>query len=160
MRFKTADLCDGFGSLVEVAEPLFLSFGGRPYFGGPIITLKVFEDNSFVAQGVAADGNGQVLVIDAGGSMRCSMVGDQVARTASDNGWAGLLIHGAIRDSAEIATIDIGLQALGTIPRKSVKNNVGQRDVPVRFAGVTFTPGHFVYCDEDGVIVAPRDLLK
>jgi regulator of ribonuclease activity A len=159
MLFKTADLCDQYDSLVDVAEPMFLSFGGRHCFGGPIVTLKVFEDNSFVAQMVTADGDGGVIVVDAGASLRCSMVGDNVAQTAADSGWAGLLIYGAIRDSTDIARIDIGLQALGTVPRRSIKNNVGQRDIPVRFAGVTFTPGHYVYCDEDGVIVSPRNLL-
>jgi regulator of ribonuclease activity A len=159
MDFQTADLCDEFGSEVWVAQSLFTTYGGRRSFGGRIETLKVFEDNSLVAQSVASDGAGRVLVVDAGGSLRCSMVGDNVAQSACDNGWAGLLIYGAIRDSRAIAGIHVGLQALGTIPRRSIKRGVGQRDLPVHFADVTFTPGHFVYCDEDGVLVAPRELL-
>ncbi len=157
--FHTADLCDEHESFVDVAEPMFTSYGGRRSFGGPIVTLKVFEDNSYVAQTATASGKGRVLVVDAGGSLRCSIVGDNVAQTACDSGWAGLLIFGAVRDSRAIAGIHIGLQALGTVPRRSIKSNVGQRDLPVRFAGITFTPGNYVYCDEDGVLVAPRDLL-
>ncbi len=159
MDFQTADLCDEFESTVEVAESMFTTYGGRRSFGGPIATLKVFEDNSLVLQSVAAAGERRVLVVDAGGSLRCSMVGADVAQTACDNGWEGLLIFGAIRDSRALGGIHIGVQALGTIPRRSVKRGVGQRDLPVHFADVTFTPGHFVYCDEDGILVSPRDLF-
>jgi len=158
--FQTADLCDAHEAIVSVAAPMFINYGGQRCFSGRIVTLKVFEDNSFVAQSVAASGDGQVLVVDAGGSLRCSMVGDKVARAACDNGWAGMLIFGAIRDRRTIADIPIGLQALGTVPQRSIKGGVGQRDLPVHFADVTFTPGHFVYCDEDGVIVAPRNILS
>lgn len=159
MDFQTADLCDEFDAEIDVAESVFTTYGGRRSFGGPIATLKVFEDNSLIVQSVAAAGEGRVLVVDAGGSLRCSMVGDNVAQTACDNGWAGLLIYGAIRDSRAISGIHIGLQALGTVPLRSIKRGVGQRDLPVHFADVTFTPGHYVYCDEDGVIVSPRNLF-
>ena len=160
MDISTCDLCDEFEPDVQVAEPLFRSYGGLKSFGGVIATLCVFEDNSLVRDAAESPGEGRVLVVDGGGSLRCSMVGDQVAQAACDNGWAGLIVNGAIRDSADIAAIAIGIKALNTIPRKSIKRGAGERDVTVQFAGVSFAPGHYVYADADGILVAPRDLLS
>ena len=159
MDISTCDLSDEFDTEVQVAEPLFRNFGARPSFGGPIAALRVFEDNSLVREAAESAGEGRVLVVDGGGSLKCSMVGDEVAQAACDNGWAGMVINGAIRDSVAIAGIAIGIKALNTIPRKSIKRGEGERDLTVHFAGISFEPGHYLYSDEDGIVVAPRDLL-
>ncbi|MEE2658691.1 MAG: ribonuclease E activity regulator RraA [Candidatus Latescibacterota bacterium] len=157
--FKTADLSDEHKDVVSIAEPLFHNYGGRACFGGAIVALKVFEDNSLVRELVQEDGRGRVIIVDGGGSLRYSLVGDLVAQSAADHDWAGMLIYGAVRDSRDLADIPVGVQALGTIPRRSIRRNEGQRGLPVTFGGVTFSPGEFVYADEDGVIVAPHNLL-
>lgn len=159
MNIQTADLCDAHEDKVSVVSPMFGSYGGRSSFGGPISTLKIFEDNSFVRKAVESAGNGRVLVIDGGASMRSALVGDQLAELAVRNGWAGIVVYGCIRDSKAIGEMDLGVFALGTHPRKTVKRNVGEVDVPITFGGVTFRPGHYVYADEDGVIVAERPLV-
>jgi regulator of ribonuclease activity A len=158
MTFKTTDLCDEFAGQVQVAQPVFISYGGRKQFAGPAVTIKCFEDNSRVKEAVGQPGNGQVLVVDAGGSKRCAMLGDLLAKQATDNGWAGVVMHGCIRDSADIAGFDLGVIALGTIPLKSDRKNEGQRDVIVELAGVRVKLGDWVYVDEDGMIVAPKKL--
>jgi regulator of ribonuclease activity A len=154
----TADLCDEHGDLVQVCEPVFHLFGGRKAFHGPISTVRCFEDNSRVREAVEGPGEGRVLIVDGGGSRRRALLGDKLGEAAVSNGWSGIVIHGCIRDSAEIGRMDLGIRALGTIPLRSEKRGEGERDVPVRFAGVTFRPGEFVYVDEDGVIVAPRKI--
>jgi regulator of ribonuclease activity A len=154
----TADLCDENGDRVQVCEPVFHAFGGRRSFYGPISTIRCFEDNSRVKEAVESPGQGKVLVVDGGGSRRRALLGDKLGEAAVRNGWAGVIIHGCIRDSAELGRMDLGIRALGTIPLRSDKRGEGERDVPVRFAGVTFRPGEFVYVDEDGVIVSPASL--
>jgi regulator of ribonuclease activity A len=154
----TADLCDDHGERVQVCEPVFQMFGGRRAFHGPISTIRCFEDNSRVKEAVEAPGAGRVLVVDGGGSRRRALLGDNLGRAAVNNGWAGVIIHGCIRDSAELGRMDLGLRALGTIPLRSDKRGEGERDVPVRFAGVAFRPGEFVYVDEDGIIVSATAL--
>lgn len=156
--FTTADLYDAHGTAVSVAEGRFLAFGRRPAFAGPIRTLKVHEDNALVRSTLESPGAGGVLVIDGGGSLRCALIGDKLATLAIDNGWAGLIVWGAIRDSATIDGLDIGVRCLGTTPRKSSKHGFGERDVPVSFAAVRFVPGHSLYADEDGILVAPAPL--
>ena len=159
MEIKTADLCDRFSDRLEIGEPIFGSYGGRECFGGPVVTVKVFEDNSFVRQALEEPGEGRVLVVDGGGSERCALVGDQLALLGQRNEWAGIVVYGCIRDSAEIATIDLGVKALGCHPLKSVKRNEGQRDIPVAFAGMRIAPGNIVYADRDGIIVSEAALL-
>lgn len=159
MTFKTADLCDEHASSIQICEPGFSSFGARARFSGQISTIKCFEDNSTVREAVAEAGNGRVLVVDAGGSRRCAMLGDLLAAKAADNGWSGVLMYGLIRDSADIAQMDLGVMALGTHPLKSVKKGVGERDVVVRFAGVRFVPGEYLYADEDGIVCSAAALL-
>lgn len=158
-RFSLPDLCDEHADVVRVAEPVFSGFGARPAFGGPIRTIKCFEDNSLVADRVREAGEGAVLVVDGGGSSRCALVGDNLAQLACDNGWSGLLVYGFVRDVDELCQIDIGIQALGSNPLRSIKRGEGQRDVVVDFAGLRFVPDQFVYCDSNGVVVAPVDLL-
>lgn len=159
MTFRTADLCDQFSKELGVCDPLFRDYGGRRTFAGPIATIKCFEDNSRVRDLVAEAGQGRVLVIDAGGSQRRAVLGDLLAQKALDNGWSGVLVYGCIRDSVAIGRMALGVKALATHPMKTDKRNEGQRDLPVRFAGVIFRSGDWLYADEDGVIVARRSLL-
>jgi regulator of ribonuclease activity A len=159
MNFKTADLCDAHSDRLQICDPGFASYGGRRRFCGRISTIKCFEDNSLVREAVGEPGKGRVLIVDAGGSMRCAMLGDMLAAKAVENGWSGVVMNGLIRDSVDIAGMDLGVRALGTHPLKSVKKGVGERDVPVRFGGVLFTPGDFLYADEDGIVCSSQDLL-
>jgi regulator of ribonuclease activity A len=149
----TADICDDRGADVAVLDNVFRSLGGRAAMAGIAVTLKLFEDNSLVRDAVAEDGTGKVLVIDAGGSRRRAVVGDRLAATAAANGWSGILVHGAVRDAAILATIDLAVHALGTDPRRTEKRGVGDRDVDVVFAGATIRPGDWVCADADGVLV-------
>jgi regulator of ribonuclease activity A len=154
----TTDLCDAYGEQVSVAAPLFRDYGGQHAFSGPIATVKVHEDNVLVRQVLEEPGVGRVLVVDGGGSLRCALVGDNLAALALGNGWAGIIVYGCIRDARQIAAIALGVKALNTHPRKSIKIGAGQRDVAVTFAGVQFVPGHYVYADEDGIVVADQPL--
>jgi len=162
MSLKTTDLCDQFENAPDVAlqvvAPMFKRFGKKQAFSGKIVTLKLFEDNSLVREALSENGNGQVLVVDGGGSMRCALLGDQLGILGEKNGWQGVIVYGCIRDSADIDQLDIGVRALDTHPKKSVKKGVGEKNVAVTFGGVTFTPGHWLCADEDGVIVALRAL--
>lgn len=165
MSFSTADLCDANeallddGSLRAVALAL-RSYGGRAAFQGPVATLRLFEDNGLVRKALEGPGNGRVLVIDGGGSLRRALVGDQLAALGVQNGWAGIVVNGCIRDSRSIGEMDIGLLALGTHPQKTVKRNQGEADVAVSFGSVTFGPGEWLYADEDGVLVSASALRQ
>jgi len=159
VEFRTADLCDEFGDELEVCEPLFCDYGGKPRFAGPIATIKCFEDNSRVRELTAEPGQGRVLVIDAGGSRRRAVLGDMLAQRAVDNGWSGILVYGCVRDSVALGEMPLGVKALGTCPLKTDKRDEGQSQIPVRFAGVVFRPGHWLFADEDGVVVSARALL-
>ncbi|HEX7375408.1 MAG TPA: ribonuclease E activity regulator RraA [Steroidobacteraceae bacterium] len=150
----TADLCDEHGDSVQVCEPIFQSFGARRAFSGAVSTVRCFEDNSLVKAAVESPGNGRVLVVDGGGSRRRALVGGNLGVAAVKNGWAGIIVHGCIRDSAELGPLQLGIRALGTMPLRSEKRGEGERDVPVRFAGVTFRPGDYVFADEDGVVLS------
>lgn len=162
MTFKTPDLCDQFeaelGKTVHVVAPMFQRYGGRNSFAGEIVTLKLFEDNTLVREVFSENGRGKVLVIDGGGSLRCALVGDQLAILAQKNGWEGVIVYGCIRDSADINGIDIGVRALNTHPQKTVKKGIGDRQVSLTFGGVTFHPGHYAYVDEDGILVSQGKL--
>ena len=159
MNFKTADLCDAHAEEVEIAESLFLDFGGRETFFGPITTVKVFEDNSLVREALESPGESKVLVVDGGGSMRCALLGDQLGLLAQQNRWAGIVINGCVRDSMELMELDLGVRALATHPLKSVKRGEGQKDIVVRFAGVSFVPGHHLYADADGLLCSAVPLV-
>lgn len=157
-EYLTTDLCDAHEDKVRVVDPMFASYGGRHTFHGRIATLKLFEDNSLVRKAVESAGEGRVLVIDGGGSLRRALVGDQLAALAVKNGWSGIVVYGCIRDSRAIGEMDIGVFALDTHPMKTVKRNVGESDVPVSFGSVTFTPGEWLYADDDGLIVSAGPL--
>ncbi len=152
------DLCDEFGDRVRVVAPMFRNLGGRPWFFGPITTIKCFEDNSLVAKTVATPGQDRVLVVDGGGSMRCALLGDNLAAKAAANGWQGIIVNGCIRDVDTIAGIEIGVQALASHPMKSIKRDVGLVDETVNFGGVDFVPGQYVYADNNGILVAAEAL--
>lgn len=154
MNLLTTDLCDAHEDKVRVVEPMFASFGGHPAFHGRIATLKLFEDNSLVRKALESSGDGRVLVIDGGGSLRRALVGDQLAAQAVKNGWTGIVVYGCIRDSRAISEMDIGVLAIATHPMKTLKKSTGETDIPVTFGGVTFIPGEWLYADEDGVIVS------
>jgi regulator of ribonuclease activity A len=157
--FTTPDLCDGFPDLVQIVEPVFRDYGATTTFSGPIETLKVFEDNALVRQVLETEGQGRVLVVDGGGSLRCALVGGRLAYLAHANGWSGLVINGAIRDVTELRQVPVGIRALNTVPARGSKIGQGERGGSVTFAGVTFQPRRFLYADDDGIVVAERDLL-
>jgi len=154
---KTADIYDEHETEIQVCEPIFRDFGGHNRFSGQIVTIKCHEDNSRVRELLGQPGGGRVLVVDAGGSMRCAMLGDILAQKGVDNGWAGVLMYGCIRDAREISAMPIGVKALATTPKKSVKKGAGEADIPVTFAQVTFRPDDWLYADEDGVVVLPAE---
>ncbi|MBT6106228.1 MAG: ribonuclease E activity regulator RraA [Porticoccaceae bacterium] len=155
---STPDLCDQYPELVRVVEPMLSNFGGREQFCGQITTIKCFEDNSLVKQLVGTSGEGRVIVVDAGGSLRRACLGDMLAEQAASNGWAGLIIYGCIRDVDQIRATDIGVQALGVHPMKTDKKGVGELNIPVTFGGVTFAPKDYVYADNNGIILSAEPL--
>lgn len=149
----TADLVDEIGADVHSCDLQFAQYGGRLQFAGPIATVRCFEDNALLKAVLSEPGNGRVLVVDGGGSLHSALVGDVIAELARSNGWSGLILHGAVRDAATLRTLDIGIKALGTNPRKSSKTGAGERDVTVGFGGVNFAPGDTAVSDEDGIVV-------
>jgi regulator of ribonuclease activity A len=158
MDYLTPDLCDAYPELVRVLEPMFSNFGGRDSFAGEIVTIKCFEDNSLVKDQVALAGHGKVLVVDGGGSLRRALLGDMLAEQAARNGWEGLLIYGCVRDVDAIGKTNLGVQALASHPMKTDKRGIGDLNVAVTFAGVTFRPGEYVYADNNGVVVSAQML--
>jgi regulator of ribonuclease activity A len=158
MTFKTADLYDTHPTEVRIAEPGFNHYGGRKRFFGQIVTLLCFEDNVLVHELLKEKGEGRVIVIDGAGSLRHAIVGDVLGQRAKDQGFAGFVINGAARDISTTAGIDIGLMAKGVNPTKPRKNGFGKKGEPVSFAGVTFTPGEWLYADEDGILLCERKL--
>jgi regulator of ribonuclease activity A len=157
MTLATADLIDAHEGL-QSCDLQFRSFGRSPRFSGAISTVRCRHDNALVKQVLSQPGAGRVLVIDGDGSMHCALVGDVIAGMAVANGWPGIVVRGAIRDSAAMAVLDLGIKALGTNPRKSAKAGAGEIDSPVEFGGVVFTPGDYLYADEDGIVVSARAL--
>ena len=152
MGFNTADLCDAHEDSVRVLDLPLRDYGGRIAFAGPVSTVRALEVKSRVREAVAEPGEGRVLVIDGGGSTRRSMLGDNLAAMAANNGWAGVVVHGVVRDTEAIGQLPLGVKALGTCPRKTEKRGQGLRDVPLQFGGVRVAPGDWLYADEDGVV--------
>jgi regulator of ribonuclease activity A len=155
---STPDLSDEAPE-VAALELQFCNYGAIKHFGGEVVTIKCHEDNSLVKACVGEPGNSRVIVVDGGGSLRRALLGDMLAEQAADNGWAGLVINGVIRDVDEIGGTKLGVQALGTCPIKTEKLGVGQRDIPLHFGGVSIVPGDYVYADSNGVIVSKRALV-
>jgi len=148
----------GTPGAVQIAEPIFRDFGAKLRFSGRAATIKCFENNPLVRAALEEKGEGRVLVVDGGGSKRCALLGDNIAAMGARNGWSGIIINGCVRDTADLATFDLGVKALAAYPLKSSKRDRGQRDVAVSFAGVTVKPGDWVYADGDGVIVSDKEL--
>lgn len=167
MTFKTADLCDELCEespnnqceFAQVSGNTFISYGGKNKFHGEIVTLKIFEDNQLLRDQLSSDGTGKVLVVDGGSSMRRALFGDTLASIAIENGWSGLLMNACIRDSVELATMQLGIFALGTHPHKSTKTGAGELNISVTFAGLNFEPADFIYLDEDGIVVSEKPLI-
>jgi regulator of ribonuclease activity A len=158
MEVATADLIDQHGESLQSCDLQFRQFGERKRFSGRIRTVRCHQDNVLVRNVLSEPGEGQVLVVDGGGSLHTSLVGDVIAGLAQSNGWAGLVINGAVRDVVALGRLEIGVKALGSNPRKSDKAGAGEVDVPVAFGGVRFEPGAHLYSDEDGVVVAAAAL--
>lgn len=158
MTFSTPDICDDFSDQLQVLEPLFREFGGKDKFSGEVVTIKCFEDNSLVKQTLGTAGHGKVLVVDGGGSLRCALLGDLLGAMAVENGWQGILVNGCVRDVEILKGMDLGVRAINSYPRKSTKRGEGQLNVSIRFAGVGFEPGQYLYADENGIVVAGHDL--
>jgi regulator of ribonuclease activity A len=148
----TADLVDEIGSDVRSCDVQLRQFGGRT-IAGPISTVRCFQDNALLKSILSEPGRGGVLVIDGDASLHTALVGDVTAELGRSNGWSGLIVNGAVRDASTLRTLDIGVKALGTNPRKSTKTGAGERDVVVMFGGVSFVPGEIAYSDEDGIVV-------
>jgi regulator of ribonuclease activity A len=155
MPIPTADLYDRYGDTLGSCDTQLRQFGGVPAFGGPAVTVRCFEDNALVKSVVSEPGEGRVLVVDGGGSVHTALMGDLFGAMAAENGWAGVVINGAVRDVAALRALPIGIKALGSNPRKSAKTGAGERDVPVTFGNCTFDPGAEIHSDDDGVIVLP-----
>ena len=155
----TADLVDELGDDAASCDVQFRQFGGRATFAGRISTVRCFQDNAMLKSVLSEAGGGGVLVIDGGGSLHAALVGDVIAGLGLSNGWAGIIVNGAVRDAATLRTLDIGVKALGTNPRKSTKTGDGERDVVVELGGIRFTPGDIAYSDDDGIIVVASQAL-
>jgi regulator of ribonuclease activity A len=149
----TADLVDDIGPDVRSCDLQLRQYGGRREFAGPISTVRCHQDNALLKTVLSEPGSGRVLVVDGGGSLHCALIGDVIAELARTNGWSGLVVHGAVRDAATLATLDIGIKALGTNPRKSAKTGAGERGCVVSFGGVEFVPGELAFSDDDGIVV-------
>lgn len=155
MEYNTSELCDIYQDMVDVLEPMLCSFGGRASFGGVITTVKCFESNGLIREVVKENGVGRVLLIDGGGSMRRALIDSEIATTAAENEWEGIVCYGCVREVDILEDLDIGIQALAAIPVGADHKDVGETDLPVNFGGVTFLPDHHLYADTTGVILSP-----
>ena len=153
MLIKTTDLCDELGDKAQVLAPQFVDLGGKADFQGQAVTVKCFEDNSRIKELSSQPGQGKVLVVDGGGSDRCALFGDHIAEDLLNNGWAGVVVNGYVRDKAVLRGLPMAIKALGVSPRKSVKRNEGQRGLTLSFGGVSIAEGDWLYADDDGVVV-------
>ncbi|ALP43644.1 ribonuclease E activity regulator RraA [Aeromonas schubertii] len=158
MEYNTSELCDIYHDMVDVLEPMLSSFGGRPSFGGVITTVKCFESNGLIRELVRESGVGRVLLIDGGGSLRRALLDSEIAATAAENGWEGIVCYGCVREVDQLEELDIGIQALAAIPVGADDKEVGDTDLPVNFGGVTFLPDDHLYADTTGVILSPEPL--
>ena len=156
--FYTADICDEYED-IQICQSIFKSYGGKDKFNGKIRTVTAIEDNSYVKKLVDEKVSGDIMVVDGNGSMKCALLGDNLAKKAAANGWSGFIINGCIRDSEIISTIDIGIKALSTMPLKSEKKNVGEFGKDLKFANVSFKEGHYAYSDQDGIIIRQDEII-
>ncbi|ALX50190.1 ribonuclease E activity regulator RraA [Lentibacillus amyloliquefaciens] len=159
MRFKTTDLCDHYSNELSICKQPFTSYGMKKAFAGPISTVKVLEDNVLVEESLKTIPEGHLLIVDGGGSRECALMGDRLASIIKNRNLAGVIIYGCIRDSADIAQMDVGVLALGTSPLKSNKKREGEKDITLAFGEVEWKPGNFAYADEDGIVISERKLI-
>ncbi|THU72383.1 hypothetical protein C4D60_Mb04t11540 [Musa balbisiana] len=163
LQLATAEVCDANPHLILSGElralhPIFQIYGRRQVFSGPIVTLKVFEDNVLVREFLEEKGNGRVLVVDGGGSMRCAILGGNPVQQAQNNGWAGIVVNGCIRDVDEINGCDIGVRALASHPMKANKKGIGEKHAAINVAGTRICDGEWLYADTDGILVSRTEL--
>ena len=158
MEYNTSQLCDIYQDQVDVVEPMFSTFGGRPSFGGLVTTIKCFEANGIIRQLVKENGVGRVLLIDGGGSLRRALIDADIAATAADNGWEGIICYGSVREVDALADLEIGIQALASIPVGADDDEIGDSELPVNFGGVTFLPEDHIYADTTCIILSPEPL--
>jgi len=158
MQYNTSELCDFYADLIDVLDPIFSNYGGLSSFGGKVVTLKCFEDLGLINQVVASNGAGKVLVIDGGGSTRRALIDAKIAQTAVDNNWQGIICYGSVRDVDALDEIEIGIQALVSIPVGATDQAIGDTDIAINFAGVTVLPDDHIYADNTGIILSPEPL--
>jgi regulator of ribonuclease activity A len=158
MQYNTSELCDFYADLIDVVDPIFCNYGGRSSFAGKVVTLKCFESVGLISEVVNLNGKGKVLVIDGGGSTRRALIDARVAQSAANNGWEGIVCYGSIRDVDVLENIDIGIQALVSIPVGANDQNIGETDIAINFAGVTFLPDDHIYSDNTGIVLSPEAL--
>lgn len=158
MEYNTSELCDLFADAVDVVEPMFVNYGGRSSFGGQIVTVKCYEDKGLIENALQSAGAGKVLLIDGGGSLRRALVDINIAELAVENEWEGIICYGCVRDVDAIEDLDLGVQAVASIPVGASAEGVGEMDIPVNFGGVTFLPEDHIYADTTGVILSPEPL--
>ncbi|EOA3786148.1 ribonuclease E activity regulator RraA [Vibrio vulnificus] len=158
MEYNTSALCDIYMDQVDVVEPMFSNFGGRASFAGQITTVKCFEDNALIRETLEQDGVGRVLLVDGGGSLRRALLDGELAAIAEENEWEGIVVYGCVREVDELEDMNIGIQALASIPVGAAMQGVGEVDVPVNFGGVTFLPEDYLYADTTGIILSQEPL--
>ncbi len=158
MDYNTSELCDLFADSVDVVEPMFISYGGRASYGGEITTIKCFESRGLIEQLLTSNGAGKVLLVDGGGSTRRALIDYGLAQLAVENDWEGIVCYGSVRDVDSLEDLDIGIHAIGAIPVGADFESIGDIDIPVNFAGVTFLPEDHLYADNTGIILSPEPL--
>lgn len=158
MQYNTSELCDFYADLIDVVDPIFCNYGGRSSFAGKVVTLKCFENLGLISDVISTDGSGKVLVIDGGGSTRRALIDINIAQSAADNNWEGIVCYGSVRDVDALEDIDIGIQALVSIPVGATDQTTGETDIAINFAGVTILPDDHIYIDNTGIILSPEAL--
>ncbi|MDG3084646.1 ribonuclease E activity regulator RraA [Vibrio hannami] len=158
MEYNTSALCDIYLDQVDVVEPMFSNFGGSASFAGQVTTVKCFEDNGLIRSILEEDGNGRVLLIDGGGSLRKALIDAEIAALAEENEWEGIVVYGCIREVDDLEDMNVGIQALASIPVGATSQDIGEIDVPVNFGGVTFLPEDYLYADNTGIIISQEPL--
>lgn len=158
MEYNTSELCNIYADLIDVVDPIFCNYGGRSSFGGQVVTIKCFESNGLIIQLAETDGSGKVMVIDGGGSTRRALIDNDIALVAAKNGWEGIVCYGSVRDVDMLEEIEIGIQALVSIPVGATDDNTGENDLAVNFGGVSFLPDDHIYVDNTGIILSPEPL--
>ncbi len=158
MEYNTSALCDIYLDQVDVVEPMFSNFGGRASFAGQITTIKCFEDNGLIRSALEQDGVGRVLLVDGGGSLRRALIDAEIASIAEENEWEGIVVYGCVREVDELEDMNLGIHALAAIPVGANAQDIGESDVPVNFAGVSFLPEDYLYADNTGIILSQEPL--